>query len=150
MQTSRINNSRIFRIKNANSSGYCFCMSTNILGDFQICISVPLTIPIRIPSRWRNIVPQQHIIIKTATFISFPLGKELKNRQKQLTTIVKTRPVIKFVSISYQGIPISKEILSQKECSAMRSWMVCKTLENKKEKLTEQNALQKIQNYVWL
>ena len=27
------------------SSGYCFYMNTNILGDFQICISVPLKTP---------------------------------------------------------------------------------------------------------
>ena len=27
------------------SSGYCFYMNTNILGAFQICISVPLKIP---------------------------------------------------------------------------------------------------------
>ena len=41
-QTSRANNSRILRIKNAKLSGYCFCMNTNMQGDFQICISVPL------------------------------------------------------------------------------------------------------------
>ena len=28
--------------KNAKFSGYCFYMDTNIWGDFQICISVPL------------------------------------------------------------------------------------------------------------
>ena len=31
-------------IKNAKLSGYCFYMNTNIQGDFQICISVPLTL----------------------------------------------------------------------------------------------------------
>ena len=31
-------------IKNANFSGYCFYMNTNIWVDFQICISVPLTL----------------------------------------------------------------------------------------------------------
>ena len=36
------NNSRIARIKNAKFSGYCFYRNTNVLGDFQICISVPL------------------------------------------------------------------------------------------------------------
>ena len=39
---SRANNSRILRIKNAKFSEYCFYMNTNIQGDFQICISVPL------------------------------------------------------------------------------------------------------------
>ena len=29
-------------IKNAKFSGYCFHMKTNIKGDSQICISVPL------------------------------------------------------------------------------------------------------------
>ena len=42
LQTSRANNSTILRIKNARFSGFCFHMNTNILGDFQICISVPL------------------------------------------------------------------------------------------------------------
>ena len=30
-------------IKNAKLSGYCFYRNTNQYGDFQICISVPLT-----------------------------------------------------------------------------------------------------------
>ena len=42
LQTSPANNSRILGIKNAKFSGYCFYMSTNIEGYFQICISVPL------------------------------------------------------------------------------------------------------------
>ena len=33
---------RILRIKNAKFPGYCFYINTNIYGDFQICISVPL------------------------------------------------------------------------------------------------------------
>ena len=43
LETSRVNNSRILRIKNAKFSGHCFYMNTKIQGDFQICISVPLT-----------------------------------------------------------------------------------------------------------
>ena len=42
LQTSRANNSRILTIINAKFSGYYFFMDTNIKGDFQICISVPL------------------------------------------------------------------------------------------------------------
>ena len=42
MQTLRVNNSRILRTKNAKFSGYYFYLKTNIQGDFQICISVPL------------------------------------------------------------------------------------------------------------
>ena len=38
-----MNNSRILIIKNAKPSGYYFYMNLNIWGDFQICISVPLT-----------------------------------------------------------------------------------------------------------
>ena len=37
------NNSRILRIKNARFSEYYFCINYNLLGDFQICISVPWT-----------------------------------------------------------------------------------------------------------
>ena len=46
LQTSRASNSSILRIKKATFSGYCFYMNTNILGDFQICISVPLKLSI--------------------------------------------------------------------------------------------------------
>ena len=44
LQSSRANNSRIIRIKNAQFAGYCFYMNTNILRDFQIYISVPLMV----------------------------------------------------------------------------------------------------------
>ena len=40
---SPANGSIILRIKNAKLSGYCFYMNTNLEGDFQICISVPLS-----------------------------------------------------------------------------------------------------------
>ena len=42
-KTSRANNSRISRIKNANFSGYCFHMNTDQWADFQICISALLS-----------------------------------------------------------------------------------------------------------
>ena len=42
LQASRVNNSRILRIKIAKFSGYCFYVNTNIQIDFQICISLPL------------------------------------------------------------------------------------------------------------
>ena len=42
LQTLRADNSRILRSTNAKLSGNCFYMNTDILGDFQICISVPL------------------------------------------------------------------------------------------------------------
>ena len=38
-----MNNSRIVTIKTAKLSGYCFYLNLNIWGNFQICISVPLT-----------------------------------------------------------------------------------------------------------
>ena len=41
LQTSRANNSRILRTKNAKFSRHYFYMNTNIYGDFQICTSVP-------------------------------------------------------------------------------------------------------------
>ena len=34
---------RIFTIINVELSGYYFYMNLNILGDFQICVSVPLS-----------------------------------------------------------------------------------------------------------
>ena len=43
LQTSQADNSKILRIKNVKSSGYCFYLYTYIWGDFQICISVPLS-----------------------------------------------------------------------------------------------------------
>ena len=33
-------------IKNAKLSGYCIFMNINIEGDFQICISVPLSMKV--------------------------------------------------------------------------------------------------------
>ena len=42
LTTSRADNSRSPRIKNPKFSQYCFYMNTNISGDFQICISLPL------------------------------------------------------------------------------------------------------------
>ena len=42
LQISRADNSRILRIENAEFSEYCFYMNTNIQGDFQVSISVPL------------------------------------------------------------------------------------------------------------
>ena len=42
LQSSWANNSRILKIKNAKFAGYCFYLNTNIKGDFQICISIPL------------------------------------------------------------------------------------------------------------
>ena len=40
LQTSRINNSRILKIRNAKFAGCCFYMNTNIERDFQIYVSV--------------------------------------------------------------------------------------------------------------
>ena len=42
MQTLRVNNSRILRTKNAKFSEHYFYLNTNMYGNFQICISVPL------------------------------------------------------------------------------------------------------------
>ena len=42
-RTLRVNNSKILRIENATFSAHYFYINTNIQGDFQICISVPLT-----------------------------------------------------------------------------------------------------------
>ena len=55
LQASRTNNSRILQIKNAKFLGYCFHVNTNIQGDFQICISVPLNIHLKNESNKINI-----------------------------------------------------------------------------------------------
>ena len=34
----------MIRVNNAKSSGYYFYMNTYILGDYQICVGVPLTV----------------------------------------------------------------------------------------------------------
>ena len=39
-QNLLVNNSRILRIKNVKFLEYCFYKNTNILGEFEICISV--------------------------------------------------------------------------------------------------------------
>ena len=39
---SPANNSRNFKTNTAKFPGYCFCMITNIYGDLQIGINVPL------------------------------------------------------------------------------------------------------------
>ena len=43
IQTLRVNNSIILMIKKGKFSGYYFYMNLNIWGDFQICISVPVS-----------------------------------------------------------------------------------------------------------
>ena len=43
IQTLRVNNLRIPGTKNAKFLEYYFYLNTNIYGDVQICISVPLS-----------------------------------------------------------------------------------------------------------
>ena len=52
--TSRANNSRIREIKIANFSEFYFYMNTNIKGDFQIYIIVPLRLKLRSSERVKN------------------------------------------------------------------------------------------------
>ena len=44
LQTSRVNNSRILRVKKTKFSRYYFYMNKKKQEDFQICTSVPLTL----------------------------------------------------------------------------------------------------------
>ena len=55
LQTSRANNWRILRIKNAKFSGFCFYINRNILRDFQICTSAPLK-NVSLPENFRNVL----------------------------------------------------------------------------------------------
>ena len=57
-EISRANNSKIVRIKNVNFSGYCFYMNTNIQGDFQIFISVPLKLTKK--KQERHLIPHEN------------------------------------------------------------------------------------------
>ena len=43
IQAFRVNKSRILTIRDVKLSGYYFFMNYNVHGDFQICISVPLS-----------------------------------------------------------------------------------------------------------
>ena len=51
IQTLRVNNLRIFMIKNAKS-GYYLYINLNVWGDFQICISVPLSYFNELKLKW--------------------------------------------------------------------------------------------------
>ena len=61
----RVNNSRITRIKNAKFSEYFLCINTNIQGDFQLCISVPLK-------------PSQNSLNNTCVEFSFLIKPQMK------------------------------------------------------------------------
>ena len=71
LQTSQANNSRIHRITNVKFSGYCFYINTNIWGDFQISISVPLSSRLllgftRLPisSDWSFSIPTENDVFR--------------------------------------------------------------------------------------
>ena len=68
----RENNSRILTIKNVKLSGYYFYVNLNILEDFKICISVPLTDEISLPDRlyflrYRSICALQLFVSQAVT-----------------------------------------------------------------------------------
>ena len=54
--------SRIHRIKNAKFSGYYFYINTNIYGEFQICIIVPLHLQIFDISILKSLFPEDLLI----------------------------------------------------------------------------------------
>ena len=67
LQTSRINNSRILKIRNAKFSGYGFYMNTNIQLDFQICISVMISF-----TRWTTAWSIEYCSWKPNSFLYKP------------------------------------------------------------------------------
>ena len=67
LQTLRVNNSKILTIKNAKLSWYYFNVNLNIWGDFQICISVPLT---------QIFVEEMKLI-----FVDLPCNSKTRNQQ---------------------------------------------------------------------
>ena len=60
-------NSRILRIRNAKFSGCCFYMNTYVLGDFQICIIVPLMISLH--CFWTKLKNEKSVWIESTLFI---------------------------------------------------------------------------------
>ena len=68
-----MSNSRIITIKNVKFSGYYFYMNLNIWGDFQICISVPLSALYIESSIWRD---QLHFRGNPAGIYSFKVNNE--------------------------------------------------------------------------
>ena len=69
----QVNNSRIVTIKNAKLSEYYFYMNLNILGNFQICINVPL-------------IPEKMLLGITGIFSKSPALKPLSKVHKNLFT----------------------------------------------------------------
>ena len=55
IQTLRVNNWRVLRIKNSKLSKYGFYMSPNILRNFQTCIRIPLKLEANLAT-----IPEQH------------------------------------------------------------------------------------------
>ena len=93
MQTLQVYNSRILRIKNAKCSGKYFYMNKSILGDFQICISVPLTASSVIQVPWQLCLPSWKVKamwfrseLHLATSL---MVKSLKLDQINLATAIK-------------------------------------------------------------
>ena len=93
MQTLRVKNSRILRTKNVKFSGYYFYLKTNIYGDFQICISVPLSRPYPFKN-FKGCLPQNLLspLLNTLSHII-----QLEVAAKLITKeIKKFNPVINF------------------------------------------------------
>ena len=99
LQTLAVNISNILRIRNAKIGEYCFHMNTNIQGDFQIQICVPL----------ESILI---IIIMCAVYLQilkkFLIPQITKFYYKAFTIIVFEAQLIIFISVS------SSELMSIK------------------------------------
>ena len=92
--TSRANNSRILRIKNAKFPGYC-CVNTDIYEDFQICISVQNFIFIATTLNFRS--PQcfstgffRQVLLRCSSFVENETCDNLKFFMEPRRLIVKS------------------------------------------------------------
>ena len=110
LQTPRANISRILRIKNAKFWGFCFYVNTNILGDFQICISVPL---IRVITMWwSHFSKLKPLRVSEEVMKSFLNIKNFKNRRKVMQAFfsIKNFSSHKKVMESFFGIKNCKTV----------------------------------------
>ena len=92
MQTFRLNNCRILRIKNAKFLEYYFYMNTNIQGDFQICISIPFSQMRKFERFW---------ILQNQAFIFIKIIKDMKIVFSQDSNLLCLLQVFSKVHVKY-------------------------------------------------
>ena len=129
LQTSLANSSRIVRIKYASISEHCFSMNTNIYGHFQICISVPSIIILKLSISIRSLSHKP--IIKTTTkstcsvpgpriFVRKIFCKFLSKLVRQLLFLVNSDAFSMLFGTPFRWMPLNYE-----NCSWGTSYCLC-------------------------